>query len=167
MEGLDFWRLCDELTIVQAALLILDTDPTEVQNRIERKANEPKPDGYEAVKSALASACILEKVRSRKSFYDNTDYLNHSETTVEVDSLKEWLKQKGLLCKFFFPVYEKTGNEFLNSKNPNYAPKLAAAVNAWLTISENPQLTKGKTIKQSLIKWLRENSKEYGFNFAK
>jgi hypothetical protein len=167
MESLDFWRLCDELTIVQAALLIVGEDPTDKQDSIERKVNESKPEGYEALKTALMRAALSDKIISKKSFYetfDNIPYLNCTETTLDVISLKAWLREKGFLPKFFFPDFETTSDEFLDPKNPNYAPKLAAAVNAWLTISKNPALAKGKTVKQSLMKWLRENSKEYGFN---
>ena len=29
MEKMDYWRLCDEFSVVQAALLIVGTDPSE------------------------------------------------------------------------------------------------------------------------------------------
>ncbi len=49
----------------------------------------------------------------------------------------------------------------MDKDNPNYAPKLAAAVIAWKTIANNPELQKGKTPKQALEKWLRENASKY------
>ena len=32
MDGLDFWRLCDDFTIVQAALLMVGCDPSEEED---------------------------------------------------------------------------------------------------------------------------------------
>jgi hypothetical protein len=34
MDALDYWRLCDALSVVQAALLIVDGDPSEAQSYI-------------------------------------------------------------------------------------------------------------------------------------
>jgi hypothetical protein len=35
MDALNYWRLCDELSVVQAALLIVDEDPSEAQSYLE------------------------------------------------------------------------------------------------------------------------------------
>ena len=52
--------------------------------------------------------------------------------------------------------------DYLNPKLPKgYAPKLAAAVNAWLAVQAMPD-TKGKSVKEALKKWLRENAATYG-----
>ncbi len=53
MEGMDYWRLCEELTIVQAALLIAGEDPSQNSN-VENWEVEKRPTGYEAAKSALS-----------------------------------------------------------------------------------------------------------------
>jgi len=34
MEGLDYWRLCDELSVIQAAFLIVGKDPAASQDYI-------------------------------------------------------------------------------------------------------------------------------------
>ena len=43
MEGLDYWRLCDELSVIQAALLIAGCDPSSDANYIEGWAPEKRP----------------------------------------------------------------------------------------------------------------------------
>ena len=47
---------------------------------------------------------------------------------------------------------------YLNPQHPRYAPKLAAAVRAWLSVDA----VSGKSPKQSLTKWLREHCAEFG-----
>jgi hypothetical protein len=34
-DALDYWRLCDELSVVQAALLVVGKDPSKLQHRID------------------------------------------------------------------------------------------------------------------------------------
>ena len=41
MDALDYWRLCDELSVVQAALLIVDEDPSGTQDELG-PGNRPK-----------------------------------------------------------------------------------------------------------------------------
>ena len=56
MNGLDYWRLCDQLDIVQAALLVCDHDPSADQSYVESWALEKRPTGYEAAKTAISNA---------------------------------------------------------------------------------------------------------------
>ena len=73
MEELDYWRLCEELNIVQAALLVVGEDPScaeytedqEVQNR---------PKGYEAAKTAIYGG-LKNYVRYEKEHNDFEDKL--------------------------------------------------------------------------------------------
>lgn len=48
--------------------------------------------------------------------------------------------------------------DYLDPQNPRYAPKLAAAVRAWQSVTD----AGGKHPKQALAKWLREHAAEYG-----
>ena len=53
---LDHWRLCDELSVVQAALLIVGKDPSGVQDLIEHTGASSRPKGYDAAKAALINS---------------------------------------------------------------------------------------------------------------
>ena len=53
MEGLDYWRLCDELSITRAALLIAGCDPGDGSAYAEDWDVHQRPLGYEAAKSAI------------------------------------------------------------------------------------------------------------------
>lgn len=55
MENLDYWRLCDELNIVQAALLVVGADATAAEY-MEAQDIQNRPHGYEAAKTAIVHA---------------------------------------------------------------------------------------------------------------
>lgn len=81
---------------------------------------------------------------------------NWDKTMIGVDDVREWLERKGFNTGFFFP--EATdAPDYLDKKNPRYAPKLAAAVRAWQSVT----VPNGKHPKQALAKWLREHAAEF------
>lgn len=52
MEELDYWRLCEEFNIVQAALLVVGEDPSHFEEVEEWESNN-RPKGYTAAKTAI------------------------------------------------------------------------------------------------------------------
>jgi len=78
-------------------------------------------------------------------------------TTVAVSDLVAWLETAGIRTGFFFPT-ATDAPDYLDPKNPRYAPKLAAAVRAWQSVTD----AGGKHPKQALAKWLREHAAEFG-----
>lgn len=52
MEELDYWRLCEEFNIVQAALLVVGEDPS-LAEYAENWQLENRPKGYEGAKTAI------------------------------------------------------------------------------------------------------------------
>jgi hypothetical protein len=62
MEALEYWRLCDELNIVQAALLVVGHDPSVDAEYIENWGVEKRRLGYEAAKTAISNALRRGKV---------------------------------------------------------------------------------------------------------
>lgn len=161
MKGIDYWRLADELTIIQAALLICGYDPTPLQNDLayeERGA----PEGFSAVKHALASAVKSGRLSHNKTQVFNQNdgeyYPDDNLALVQVGELKDWLLEKNIRQHFFFFPEEPEG-EFLSKSHPRYSPKLAAAVKAWQALDD--ETLHVKTAKQSVKKWLRLHSTEY------
>lgn len=169
MQGADLWRLCEELSIFQAIMLILGYDPSDQTSwLLEKNKRISPPEGYSALKTALSNAVESEKIEARKS-YDYEEYangygegtLNIDKTVISISSLKEFLKEKGLVDGFLFP-HGGIMEGYLDPQNSNFAPKLSAAINAWKAVTDNPETLKGKTPKQALEKWLRENANKYG-----
>ena len=62
VEPLDFWRLCDELSVVQAALLIVEVDPSKCMSYVEDWELEKRPAGYAAAKAAICGALQCKNV---------------------------------------------------------------------------------------------------------
>lgn len=172
MEDIDYWRLAVELTIVQAALLVAGEDPATLANDVERLDLDARPKKYEAAKYAIKQA--LFKGRISGEMYPELDYdqngnpegpipgtVDVQRSFVEVESLRHWLEGRGIHNGFFFPeIGDKP--DYLDPEHPRFAPKLDAAVRAWNATSDLSAL-KGRTPKQALMKWLRENAAAYGW----
>ncbi|WP_374338973.1 hypothetical protein [Leeia sp.] len=168
MESLDYWRLCDELSIIQAALLLAECDPSSEDAYAENWDMDKRPKGYEAVKTAITNAFRRGAIKGRlipNYEYDINgnqcgeieDSINLVESRVDVASLQGWLETRGIRTGFFFPA-ATDAPDYLDPKNPRYAPKLAAAVRAWQAVTD----AGGKHPKQALAKWLREHAAEFG-----
>lgn len=76
MEAFDYWRLCEELNIVQAALLVVGENP-DCAEYIEGHQVEKRPLGYEAAKTAICGG-LKNHTRYEKEVEEleqQTDYL--------------------------------------------------------------------------------------------
>lgn len=132
---------------------------------------DKRPPGYEAAKTATLNALNRGDIEGTKIFepeYDqngnivgNSDAIDISKTILSVESLRGFLKKRGISSGFFFPD-DFDDRNYLDPDNPFYAPKLAAAVVAWESVSSDEALLNGKTPKQAIEKWLREHATKYG-----
>jgi len=166
------WRLAESVSVVEAALLILDIEPQGVAADVESQHDDEKPKGYIAARRAVASALkarILEgqwefevqSVGSNGQLIWDEDSIDVKKSTVELDSLRKWLFGKFYECKTFpYPTLESE-TPYLNDSHTRYSPKLAAVVEAWEAYDEN-DMSSG-TPKQKLEKWLRLNAPRFGF----
>jgi hypothetical protein len=149
------WTLVSYLTIEQVALLILGYDPD-----VQRQGQRPEPDGMRIWIQALQEAARTAKVSYRISEdFDpgwGGDPINR-DAKIEVTSLKKWLKEMNAIDNFFLPPV-RSPRAFADSTSEFYAPKLAAAIDAWTAVTSMP--LKG-TPKQALIEWLKTNLGTY------
>jgi hypothetical protein len=171
LESLDYWRLCEQLSVPQAALLIAGEDPAS--NLEDMSACEPwnLPKGYLAARNALESAVstgaiqatirrqantlwITLPLNGAKAYFDDgrTQAIDEipidwMATRLEVTSLRKWLLGRGFTQGFFFPTGVSEA-EYLDQNDPSYAPKLAAAVKAWEALRAEPALLKGRSLNQ-------------------
>ena len=168
MESLDYWRLCEELSIIQAALLLAESDPSGGDGYAENWDMDKRPKGYEAAKAAITNAFRRGAIKGRlipNYEYDINgnqcgaieDSINLVESRVDVESLRQWLETRGIRTGFFFPA-ATDAPDYLDPKNPRYAPKMAAAVRAWQSVTD----AGARSPKQALEKWLREHAAEFG-----
>jgi hypothetical protein len=170
-EDLEIWRLCRHYTVVQAALLVAGYDPA-MAAQAERLPVEERPAGYEAAKHALEQAlkkdpdmgriAYLEKNKPYPGFYDPLDL---ETSTILASNLQNWLSKHGFKSAFFSDADNKNVSDgrpdYLDPDHPRYAPKLAAAVLAWRAC-DDCAATNGKSAKQAIMLWLRQNAAQFG-----
>jgi len=161
MDPLDYWRLCDELSVVQAALLIVGEDPSGTQDYIDQQQAENRPEGYTAAKAALVNAIRGKRLRANLVEYEDFAEPSWHLTTISVEDLRVWLRSRGINTGFFFPE-PQADPDYLSQFHDNYSPKLAAAIEAWKAVSSDDQLRRGKSVKQAVIVWLRQHANEFG-----
>jgi hypothetical protein len=159
-DPLYYWRICDALTVIQAALLIIGEDPSVTRPK-------DRPTGFDAVETALINAIEGKRLPAKVTQIEAVDEydgpvtdLNLHRTTILVEDLRSWLKSRGVTTGFFFPQPEGPG--YLSSSHPCYSAKLAAAISVWVAVSENPDLQRGKSVKQAIETWLRLYANQFG-----
>ena len=183
MENMDIdslWRLADVLSLQDAAALIAGYDPNEIDICRNDTGFQQNYARLYPVEKALRNAVregLLEADRASTlgdytpihmldeieaaDFGESFNEISMSDTRVKVDDLRRWLEGRGLKTGFFFPQAEDI-LDFLDPNHKNYAPKLSAAIRAWQAVNADPELIKGKTVKQALLKWLRKNADQFG-----
>lgn len=154
----DLWKLADTLSIVEAALLLVNVEPQGVSGYVEGWEDEKKPIGYLAARRAIVSAINNDRVDGHVWRDYESEDIDYHRSRVEVEDLIRWLYARDYRDGFFFRHLEVSG---LNDpKHPRYAPKLAAIVAAWNALEEDPE--ERGTPKQRLAIWLRLNASKYG-----
>ena len=163
MDRIVWWKLADELTVYQIALLIAGYDPAE----FEADGYQLWPDEVKqnispflyAIKNAVRSdKIVLNPVRYDD--YGNSD-IDLDASTINIGSLCVWLRARNFSDGFFVGSQDEV-DSLANSSGEFYAPKLAAAVRAWHEVTANPETLNGKTPKKALEIWLRKHANEYG-----
>lgn len=168
MDALLLWKLCERVTLFQAVMLGLGYDPQDMSHcDVQHSRNKPK--GYEALLTALKSALQVNSIQGEIEGNWDEQYerfikgtVNPDTTMVNLNSVGQFLQGKGIDN----PLCGQTGSsqlpDYLNPAHPCYAPKLAAAIQAWLAVVSDPKALGGKTPKAAMEKWLRLNAKTYG-----
>lgn len=170
----EYWRLCDELTVQQAVLLIVGIDPASEAAECEHWKPQERPRGYDPVKQALSAALRKGAIAGTNALVEIHDingcpidaYPDTTDvyaSTVEAASLVQWLRSRGMNTGFFFPQEDSSSKEpdYLNPNHPRYSKKLAAAVQVWLAM-EDENLRRGKGAIKAMGGWLESRYKEFG-----
>lgn len=171
MEDLDYWHWCEDLSILEAALLCVGIDPSsEIGSNCMNWAPSERPRGFEAAKTAIFNAFSRNLIEGLVVPEHDTDINGNSyalsdtvslHSKVNVESLCKWLANKSIKPEFFFPS-ATDAPDFLDTKHPHYSSKLAAAISAWQAVSNDTTYkNNGKTTKQNLINWLTSHAAEF------
>ena len=154
MTANDLWRLHDELTVEEAARLVVE--------EFVDSSGEKYSECIRIIENALSRAVARKEIEFRAESYPETGFYGVVENEYDtiylsVSSLKSWFAKRGARPSFFFPD-AIDAPDYLNPDHPRYAAKLAAAVTAWVNVVEVP----GTSPKQTLMRWLRENAAHFG-----
>lgn len=136
LSSMDYWRLADELSIVDAAILITGNDPSEKVNDAHNFDEGPNwvqrtdYEGFDAVFKALKNAVLSNKLPVSASFQltdqKSPDYYSHSFYAVLREGTKLF-KQRNL------DFWKHDSLVFLETE-PNWEKTLVSVENlkAWL-----------------------------------
>jgi hypothetical protein len=163
MSAINFWKLCTEYSVYQAAMLVAGHDPQDYEELGDSEVAK-KARGYAAVRTALCNAInggsLHTAAKSHFDDYGDTS-LNIYQTLVRVSDLDAFVKAAGLVCEIFDRTSQPAACR-LTASNPYYSRKLDAANKAWAAVTSDRRLLAGKSPKQALQKWLGEHAAEFG-----
>ncbi|MEO6299597.1 MAG: hypothetical protein ABIO62_08205 [Paracoccaceae bacterium] len=165
-DPLGVWRICEQLSIVQAGYLAMGIDPrllTDPRTSKELKGCETleQLNTLEVIVQALALAVSAspERFAASVKFGELPPFkfgtMNVTGTTVSVPALCKWLDSRGFRPEFFFPTEKYRVLEFLDPNHVHFSDELAFAVKAWraLATSHSPK----KSPKASIRTWIEAN----------
>jgi hypothetical protein len=157
MDRISSWKLADELTVYQIALLIAGYDPSEFEfDGYQMWPGEVRRD-IAPYLNAIRNAARRDKIvfnAVRNDNYGDSE-IDWDASTVNIDSLCDWLRQRNFSDGFFIEVHDEVDG-LANPSGEFYAPKLAAAVRAWREVTSNPEALNGKTPKKALEIWAQK-----------
>lgn len=163
MDSIDFWKLCDDYSIVQAAILACGGDPEDLQWEVERNSSH-RPHGYVPVRTALMSAVQAGTLNARivtfDSDFDNQGREPHNAYVTAAD-LNAFFRAKRMVAPFF-DRSDLPPEASFRPDSPQFPRKLDAAIKAWTAVTSDPASLRGRSPKQALEKWLIEHASELG-----
>lgn len=137
MSAFEYWRLCEQLTLIQAALLMAGHDPSGIEHDVEGLSPRQQPSGYAACRQALISAIEAKSLNGFLAYDEGYDSggIHYSRlaavrSCVNTAEVADWLRSKGVNSNFFIPEPEAP-KKYLDMRHERFAPKLAAAIRAW------------------------------------
>lgn len=173
MKPIEFWKLCESVSIFQATMLILGLDPGNARSHSVERSADPV-EGYGAVRTALLAGVKSNQIKAE--IEEEYDYDERGElhgikpgtididrTFIDVDSLIRFLKDRNFPTQVFGPTDDERYRD-LHPSNEFYANKLAAAVDAWVAVTSERKFETQGTPKRWIEKWLREHASHYGLH---
>lgn len=164
----------EHLSVHVAACLMAGFRPREFaqMEKCENDLASEYMDGYDGAISALKSGLLQKSIGGRIVPVYKTDHRENKQdveinsvdiekSEVNVKALQAWMEKNGAPPGYFYKQ-SFDGPDYLNPGHARYSAKLAAVVMAWQAVEK----TEGKSPKQTLLKWLRENAARFGFTDA-
>ena len=94
----------------------------------------------------------VENPTGKLAIFQEPDW---SETFVDVESLKSWLRRRGFTKGFFFNSDPPDQDAFMDKSHEHFSPELALAVLAWRALAEQQRFPRGA--KAAVDDWIDAN----------
>jgi hypothetical protein len=179
MNELELWKQAPYLSVDEAMNLILGCIPGKYKFDFSEEKDIPSfsipiyrllTDAIKKLEITVyfdgEAACMenMGKFVAFETFHYGTWW---NKGKIETKELIKWLSVKNIESDFFGISHDKSIENtatpcYLDETNPNYSHKLAAAVKAWEAVANNPELSRGKSVKQAISKWLSDNAESLG-----
>jgi len=164
MEAWEYWKLLDNLNIVQAALMAANLNPSEWEHEIERTRPEDLPNAYLPLRTLILNA--VNRGLFLTDIVDSYDEDGQNlgtcvtRTTISRKELIEFFAEKKVRSVYFEMDIDPLDPQ--NRKSEFYSEKLDAAIKAWKAVTIEKHRLNKCTPKQAIETWLKENAREYG-----
>ena len=169
MDHMDYFerlKFYGYFTVEQAALYISGASSKEALDYVGYRPEETD----EMLKPLLDALCDdieSSKLPAKKEFSEKFEYSEGREVTVldvystkiAYEDLIVWMHDRNKTLGTLSQI-ESNQLGYLNREHERYAPKLHAAVDAWLEF-EGIKVPKGKSVKGDLKDWLYKHAKDY------
>jgi hypothetical protein len=156
MDGTEVWSLCEEMTVTQTALYLSGHNPSFGADIVESQIDLERPKNYDPIKQIIVGGLRRGEIKGHLVPLYGCDAggsrspIDHSidpdRSIVDMDSVQIFLEARGL----------KLASRARKSRLPD---KLRAGLDAFLATESTP--LRGKTRKQVLTDWLKQNAAEY------
>lgn len=164
MDGIDRWKLAEELNVYQISLLIAGHDPSKVDPTHFKERDWPKDIIRDVAPyvNAIQNAALSKKfkfvaVTRQGSGVTDIDWDN---SRIDIESFCDWMRSRNFADGYFIANLKL--DPLADESSEFYAPKLAAAVRAWKEVTSSPDALSGRTPKKALEIWLRKHANDYG-----
>lgn len=161
MDALDYWTTANALNVYQLSLLTEKYNPADFDDQFASNWPDAALRRTKPHIVAIQNAIISETLKPCALYFYQQGGVNWSTTLISVNDYRVWLASRGIANPVFHGK-APPDSDFTNPFGPFYAPKLAAAVDAWRAVTADPKQWRGKSPKKALEAWLRENAATYG-----
>ena len=155
-----------EISILTASALLLEIDGSlgsYVSNSghtwyDHKLINNPEQEHLQESLNQLVTLLIQEADNDAFTGPIGGKSIHYEHSLIDNDFFKSWAIENGYSCEYLENKQEATTEDtapYLDKNNPNYAPDLALAIQAWLAVNNDDR--KNITFRNKVIHWLEEN----------
>jgi hypothetical protein len=167
----NIWLIADEVTVKEAALLFVGTDPDSSAGKLCSMADSSTwPQGLSAAIRAIGGGLLNNTIAGKlvpiqiygannEVFGAELNSVDADKSLVSVPSFIAWLGSKGIKTGYFFQTLN-SDSVGLDKSNPYYSSRLDLLLQAWRHLSANGH--GNRTPKQVIMKFMNEHAAQFG-----